>query len=170
MGREEQGVAGSRERYQAILRTLSFVRHGDDVLLLRGAPGKRLWPNRYNGVGGHVERGEDILSAARREIREETGLEVRRLHLCGVVHIDTGDTKSGVLLFIFTAEAESRQTVAGSEGTLEWVPQVDVLQKDLVEDLRILLPRVLSAPTGSPPLFAHYYYDESDRPVIAFVE
>jgi 8-oxo-dGTP diphosphatase len=170
MGREEQGVAGSRERYQAIPRTLSFVRHGDDVLLLRGAPGKRLWPNRYNGVGGHVERGEDILSAARREIREETGLEVHGLHLCGVAHIDTGDAKSGVLIFIFTAAAENRQTVASGEGTLEWVPQADVLQKDLVEDLRILLPRVLSAPAGNPPLFARYHYDESDRLVIVFVE
>ena len=38
-----------------------------EVLLLRGAADKRLWANRYNGLGGHVEAGEDVLSAAKRE-------------------------------------------------------------------------------------------------------
>ena len=63
-------------KYQAVPRVLCFVTHGDEVLLLRGAPDKRIWPDKYNGVGGHVETGEDILSGARREIYEETGLTV----------------------------------------------------------------------------------------------
>lgn len=167
MGREEQGVAEGGGRYQVVPRTLSFVLHGEDVLLLRGAPDKRLWPNRYNGVGGHVERGEDILSAALREIREETGLQVRRPRLCAVVHVEVGE-QVGVLLFVFTAEAESRQVVSGQEGTLEWVPKGQVLEKDLVSDLRTLLPRVLALPVGAPPLFAWYGYDEGGGLTIRF--
>jgi len=29
------------------------------VLLLRGAPKKKIWPDQYNGVGGHVKPDED---------------------------------------------------------------------------------------------------------------
>ncbi|MCH7664271.1 MAG: NUDIX domain-containing protein, partial [Chloroflexi bacterium] len=57
----------SNDRYQLIPRVLIFITRGDEVLLLKGAPDKNLWANLYNGVGGHIERGEDVLSAARRE-------------------------------------------------------------------------------------------------------
>ena len=69
---EEQGAAG---RYAAVPRTLTFLLRGDEVLLLRGAPGKGRWARRLNGIGGHVEPGESVLAGALREVREETGLD-----------------------------------------------------------------------------------------------
>ena len=76
MGRQDQGVAVSRNRYQVIPRTLCFITHGDDVLLLLGGSHKRIWAGRYNGVGGHIEPGEDVYEATLREVAEETGLAV----------------------------------------------------------------------------------------------
>ena len=56
----------SHEHYSLVPRTLIFLTCGENVLLLKGAPQKRLWAGQYNGVGGHIERGEDVLSSVLR--------------------------------------------------------------------------------------------------------
>ena len=43
MPREEQGVTS--DRFSVIPRSLIFINRGDQILLLRGAPNKRLWAN-----------------------------------------------------------------------------------------------------------------------------
>ncbi len=176
MGREDQGVAASRSRYQVVPRTLCFVRYQDatggpgEVLLLKGAPHKRIWANRYNGLGGHVERGEDMLTATLREVREEAGLEVHAARLVGVVHADGGDPQLGILFFIFTAWSETREVVSSPEGALEWHRADALPAAEMAPDLPVILPRLLALPAGAPPLFLSYTYDEHDQLVIRFAE
>ncbi len=167
MGRSEQGVQASAERYNVIPRVLVFVRNGGDVLLLKGAPTKRIWADRYNGVGGHVEPDEDVYAAARRETYEETGLAVRDLRFEGLINIDAG-APTGIMLAVFTARSESRETVPSVEGTLEWVPLAQLDAYDLVEDIPVLLARIAARVDGAPPFFARYWYDNGDRLRIAF--
>jgi 8-oxo-dGTP diphosphatase len=166
MGQSDQGIQASRQRYQAVPRVLVFLRHGSDVLLLKGAPDKRLWANLYNGVGGHVEAGEDVLTAARREVLEETGIELADLRLVAVATIEAGDPRLGILLFVFTGWSPSRHTAASIEGSLHWVAAAEVPHLELVEDLAWLLPRILALPPGAPALFLHYTYDDQDRLLI----
>jgi len=163
----KQGIRA--QRYQVVPRTLCFITHGEEILLLRGAADKPLWPGQYNGIGGHVEPSEDVYAAARREIEEETGLEVQGLCLRGVINIPVGQLRNrGVLLFVFTAAASGRDVRPSEEGAPEWIARERLSELDLVEDLSILIPRVMGMRTGEDPFFAHYSYDEQERLVVTF--
>jgi 8-oxo-dGTP diphosphatase len=167
MPKSDQGIDISLNRYTVIPRTLVFITRGECVLLLRGSAGKRIWADKYNGIGGHIERGEDIYSAARREVIEETGLEVDHLRLVGLINID-GDQPTGILLFVFAAESRSGEPIPSEEGTLEWIERDQITQVDLVEDLPVILPRSINYPIDAPPFFAHYSYNEQEQLVIRF--
>jgi len=152
----------SLPRYSVVLRVLCFVTSGDEVLLLKGAPNKKLWAGKYNGLGGHVERGESVHAAARREIWEEAGLAVTDLRLCGVIMIDV-EAGPGIGMFVFNATAASRAVTASAEGALAWVPRGQVAELETVEDLPRLIHFVFGQPPGAPPFGGHYSYGPDGR-------
>jgi 8-oxo-dGTP diphosphatase len=165
MPKSDQGV--TNDRYKVIPRTLIFVTRGEQVLLLKGAAHKRLWPNLYNGIGGHIERGEDALSAARRELTEESGLQVTGLALYGTILVDAGES-NGIGIYVFKGKYEGGKPISSDEGQLEWIDIHDLDRFPLVEDLRVLLPRLLNMEPGDPPFSALYDYGEKNEMRIRF--
>lgn len=155
MDPNDQGV--QTENYTVIPRSLVFLTKDDAILLLKGAPNKRLWANKYNGIGGHVEPGESPLQCAIRELREETGITSRNLQLRAVIHI-TMPTPPGIILFVYLGEALTITPHPSTEGTPEWINKTDYPHLNLVEDLYTLLPRVLEP----GPLF-HGTYELSSN-------
>ncbi len=150
----DQGV--TLDRYMLIPRVLIFIRRGEKVLLIRGAPTKRIWADKYNGVGGHVEQGEDVLSAARRELLEETGFTAD-LWLCGTVVVETGKNP-GIGIFVFSGDSPQGEQRESPEGSLEWIPFEKVHDLPVVEDLPVLLNRIQKMQRGDIPFSAHSRY------------
>jgi 8-oxo-dGTP diphosphatase len=156
-------------RYSFIPRTLVFLTCGEQMLLLKGAANKRLWSGKYNGIGGHLERGEDPYNSARREVLEETGLQVEDLWLCGLITIDAGK-EAGILIFVLRGEVSAGTIAPSSEGTPEWHTFEESLTLHLVEDLPLVLPVVLSKKRTDPPFLAHYHYTPEGELNIKFLQ
>lgn len=152
---EDQRDAGVH--YTVIPRVLVFLTRGDEVLLLRGAPDKKLWAGKYNGLGGHIEPGETPQQTAAREIDEEAGLAVAALTLRAVIHV-TLPQAPGVLFFVFVGDAPPGELRPSAEGAPVWVARSEIMALPLVEDLPELLPRVLDP---GPVVFGHYVFSET---------
>lgn len=158
MPKSDQGL--NTKRYSVVPRTLLFIFKGQDVLLIKGSEKKNIWSQKYNGLGGHVERGEDVFASAYRELAEESGQHNINLRLCGTVMVDV-EPHQGVTLFVFCGEYAGENLSDSDEGILEWVPVSSIDQINIVEDLRIFIPRAYAWKAGENIFSGMNYYDQS---------
>lgn len=130
------------ERHTVIPRTLCFIFNGDDLLMIKGSTSKE-WAGHLNPPGGHIEKGEDIVRSAEREIREETGLTPLDTRLRGVMHV-TNFYGKDIMMFITSSTTNTKSTTASDEGELVWVSAKDIEHKKVLPDIKSILSALLS--------------------------
>lgn len=91
------------------------------IVLVRRAiyPGFGMW----SFPAGYVNRGEGVESALRREVREETGLEIIVGRIVGLYSYD----KNPVVLSVFNGEIIGGDLIAGDETSEVGIFQIDNL-------------------------------------------
>jgi 8-oxo-dGTP diphosphatase len=139
--------------YTPILATLGYLLSPDgrQVLLVhRHRRPDDAHFGKYNGLGGKLEPGEDIVAGLCREVREESGLECDAPLLRGTISWPGfGNKGEDWFGFIFLVERWTGQPWAeNAEGTLEWVDVDHLLELPLWEGDRYFLPLVFDR--GSP--------------------
>jgi 8-oxo-dGTP diphosphatase len=104
-----------RDRKQPALTVDVIVKRGKKVLLVRrkNEPFKGKWAL----VGGFVEYGERVEEAAKRECREETGLEVEVEGLVGVYSDPGRDPRGHVVSICFLARPVGGRLKGGSDAS-----------------------------------------------------
>lgn len=119
---------------------------------------------KWNGIGGKVERGENIIEGMKREIFEETGLVAESLELRGtILWNDFGPNKDDWLGFVFTIDKYSgTPRKDNEEGTLSWVKISDIPALPMWKGDAFFLPMVFDK---NPRQFHGYMRYEGEEPV-----
>jgi 8-oxo-dGTP diphosphatase len=136
--------------YTPILATLGYICSPDAQRVLmvhRSARADDQQLGKYNGLGGKLEPGEDVAAGMRREIREESGLEVTSMQLRGTINWPGfGRDGEDWFGFIFVIDGFTGTPPAqNAEGTLEWVARDRILTLPLWEGDKHFIPLVFDA-------------------------
>ncbi len=152
--------------YTPIVGTLGYVLSPDKkqtLLVHRNARREDEHLGKYNGLGGKMEAGEDVIACMKREIFEESGLTCEAIELRGTINwTGFGPNGENWLGFIFLISRFSGSPYeCNEEGDLCWHPIDALTALPMWEGDRFFLPLVFDK---DPRIFHGYMPYKSGRP------
>ena len=153
--------------YCPIVGTLGYVLSPDrtkTLLIHRHARADDQHLDKYNGLGGKMLAGEDVIGCLRREIYEEAGIECEEIILRGTINWPNfGPQGEDWLGFIFRIDRFSGAPFTeNEEGTLSWEPIDRLAELPMWEGDRFFLPLVFDE---DPRIFHGYMPYENGHPI-----
>lgn len=121
------------------LTTLCYIEKDNKYLMLhRTTKANDENHDKWIGVGGHFEKGESPEDCLLREVKEETGLELKAFDFRGIVTF-VSDENPAEYMCLYTANEFSGTQISCSEGQLEWVEKSKITELNLWEGDKIFL-------------------------------
>jgi 8-oxo-dGTP diphosphatase len=147
--------------YRPILATLGFVLSRDKKSVLLVHRNKRPGDQhlgKYNGLGGKLEKGEDVLACLKREVREEAGLLCNEVELRGTISWPgfgpTGEDWLGFIFLVHQYQGEAEHS--NEEGDLHWKRISELDSLPMWEGDKYFLPLVFDE--NPNPFHGHMPY------------
>ena len=123
-----------------ILATLCYIKKdGRTLMVHRNKKPNDMHAGKWNGLGGKFEPGESPEECIIREVREESGLQIRNPKLHGLLMFPDfkGDDW---YVFVFTSSEFEGDLINSPEGKLEWIPDENMTALNLWESDQIFFP------------------------------
>ena len=106
-----------------ILTNMCMICDGDNVLVQdRRNPD---WPG-VTFPGGHVEPCESFVRSIIREVKEETGLDIADVRLCGVKQFTMRDGSYRYIVFLYKTSTFTGELHASDEGEVYWISRKEL--------------------------------------------
>jgi 8-oxo-dGTP diphosphatase len=94
---------------------------------------------KWNGLGGKFEPGESPEECVIREVQEESGLQINKPKLHGLLMFPNFKGNDWYV-FVFSAHDFTGELIDSPEGELEWIPDEKLTSLNLWESDQIFFP------------------------------
>lgn len=139
---------------KCILTNICLIYKGNKILVIDRK--KKDWPG-LTFPGGHVEKNENFNDSVIREVKEETGLTIKKPILCGIEEFKT-KTEDRYLMLYYKTDKFSGKLKSSKEGEAFWIDRKDLNKYKLSLDLKRIL-KVMD----SEKLSEIIYYKENNK-------
>ena len=121
---------------RVVLTNMCMVCQGDKILVQ-----ERIDPN-WSGIcfpGGHVEEGESFVESVKREVFEETGLEIVAPMLCGVKQWTQRNGEYRYIVFFYKTNQFKGEIKDSKEGRVFWIDRKDLKNFTLADGFESMI-------------------------------
>ena len=122
---------------------LIFDNHLHPNKILLGMKKRGFGHGKWNGFGGHPEKGETLVQATVREVKEECNLSVQMLEERGVLTFHTQDDPHPTFVHLFVATTWSGDPEESEEMLPQWYSLDDIPYGSMWADDKHWLPKII---------------------------
>ena len=139
---------------RCILTNMCLVYDKNKILVIDRK--KKDWPG-LTLPGGHVEKDEDLNKSIIREVKEETGLTIRKPVLCGIEEFKT-KKEDRYFMFFYKTNKFKGKIRSSKEGEVFWIDRNELKNHKLSLDLERIIKVI-----ESEDLSEIIYYKKGDK-------
>ena len=121
--------------------TLCLIHQDGKVLL--GMKKRGFGQGRWNGFGGKLNPEETIEQAAKRELKEESGIHAHEIEKKGIIKFEFQENEENIEMHIFHVTKFEGEPIETEEMKPQWFEQEKIPYKEMWSDDKLWIPLFL---------------------------